>query len=312
MMRNATARVVLFAVGLTLILSALLMSLVGPVSATPLLLVTETSTKEVATRTHTPVPPPSSTPTTKVVITPSLEPSLTPGTSNTATDTSVNTPVGTVAIVTDTPVPTRTPNNDDDDDDDGDSTPTSTATSILTSTPPSTPTVTDTPFVQIADPAITKSVNTGSAQVGDIVEFTIRVTNLGNATATNVVVQDTLPSFLEIVSVNASRGDVSTTDSTVRVVIGDLAAGETVTISVRARVTVVASPPNNTNVATVTSDSPSDDPGNNSSSVSLITTARPPARLPQTGDSKGVMLSLLVVLGVGMVAASLIVRRRRA
>jgi uncharacterized repeat protein (TIGR01451 family) len=198
------------------------------------------------------------------------------------------------------------------------STPTDVPRDSRKKTPTSTPapTITPTSVPQIADPAITKSVNRGTVKVGDTVEYTISVTNLGNATATNVVVEDSLPSFLSLSGASATRGDVSVSGSTVRVVIGDLAPGETVTVTITARVVKTATPPSNSNIATLSTDSLTDDPGNNSSSVSLTTeeapspTAALPAILPTTGASGGPSLLLLAALGLALIAASLFALRR--
>jgi uncharacterized repeat protein (TIGR01451 family)/LPXTG-motif cell wall-anchored protein len=176
--------------------------------------------------------------------------------------------------------------------------------------------VTATPIPQIADPVITKSGSVSTAQVGDTVEYTIIVTNQGNATAENVVVEDTLPSFLSLEGVSATRGDVSVSGNTVRVTIGDLAPGEVVTITITAKVIASAAPPNNSNIATVSSTSATDDPSNNSSSASLLVeqpspTAAPPARLPNTSDPADHTLPVLIILGLLLISASLIARRRQ-
>lgn len=279
-------RALLLVVGLLLVGAALLPSRTAPAGAAPLLLVTETSTAE----------PPTRTPTE----------------ANTATATSIPTatvtataPAESTATVTATPFPTETPPGDDDQ-------PTATPTASAT------PTQTQTP-VLVADPAITKSVNRTIVAVGDVVEFVLTVTNLGNETAPGVVVEDSLPAFLALEGVTATRGEVSVSGATVRVAIGDLAPGETVEIRITARVIAPAVEPNNTNVGTVRSDSPSDDPGNNTSTVTLLTETppptavpppAPPARLPVTGAIGGVSPLLLAGLGVGLVALSLLVRRR--
>jgi len=169
--------------------------------------------------------------------------------------------------------------------------------------------------VLIADPAITKSVNKSQVQVGDSIDFTLTVTNLGNTTASDVVVDDTLPGFLALEGASASRGEVSTSGSSVHVVIGDLAPGEVVTITISARVTADAVPPANVNTATVVSSSPTDNPNNNSSSVELFTVAAPtavPATLPRTGDDDGPSSLPLVAasLGVALIMLSLFARRR--
>lgn len=180
--------------------------------------------------------------------------------------------------------------------------------------PTATPTIIPTPTtVPIADPAITKSVNKSQVQVGDSIEFTLTVTNLGSATASDVVVDDSLPSFLALEGASASRGEVSTNGSSVHVVIGDLAPGEVVTITISARVTADAVPPANVNTATVVSSSPSDNPNNNSSSVELFTVAAPtavPATLPRTGGDAGSLPLVASALGVALIMLSLFARRR--
>ncbi|MEI7643747.1 MAG: isopeptide-forming domain-containing fimbrial protein [Chloroflexales bacterium] len=336
-MRIAISRVVLFAAGLTLLLAALLPSLSRSVGAAPLMLISETTTAEPPTRTATAVPPPpTNTPseasTATSIPTAALATSTSTGDTGAPTPTvalatqtstgDTGAPTPTVALATrtstgDTGVPTPTGDTGNTGDSGGsggsgkkDPThtplPTRTPMPTLTATPPPSLTA----VVQIADPAITKSVNRSTVKIGDTVEFTITATNLGNATATGVVVEDSLPAFLALASASATRGDVRVSGSTVRVMIGDLAPGETVTVTITARVRATTVPPDNRNLATVASDSSSDDPSNNSSSVALITEAAIPALLPNTGASDGPGPLLLAALGIGLVAASLLARRR--
>jgi uncharacterized repeat protein (TIGR01451 family)/LPXTG-motif cell wall-anchored protein len=206
-----------------------------------------------------------------------------------------------------TPIPTSPPSDTPEPDDD-DPRPTATPTAL-----PPTPTLTPAPTASIpADPAISKSVSPGSARVGDSVEYTISVTNLGGAVATGVVVDDTLPAFLRPTGATSTRGEVSLSGQSVRVTIGDLSPGETVTISVQATVVAPATPPNNRNLAIVTSTSPDANPDNNQASVPLDTIDAP-VSLPNTGDEGRGMLPLAaLLLGVALVASSLWVRRRAA
>ncbi len=83
---------------------------------------------------------------------------------------------------------------------------------------------------------ITKSVNPPFAQPGDTVTWTITVTNPNSFPLTNVVVTDTMPSEVEITSVSASSGNVSSSGQTVTFNQGTMAPGETVTINVVTRV----------------------------------------------------------------------------
>lgn len=221
----------------------------------------------------TPTPPPP---------TATLEPTLTP------------------VPPTSTPPPEDTPRPDR---------PRPTATPTLTPVPPSpTP---QAPGGPPADPAISKSVSPGTARVGDSVEYTIVVTNLGGALAQGVTVNDSLPGFLRPTGVSTSKGEASLSGQSVSVNIGDLAPGETVTISVRATVVAPAVPPNNRNLATVTSTSPDSNPSNNQASVPLDTLA--PVTLPNTSDAgnRALMVAALL-LGLVLVAASLGLHRRAA
>lgn len=59
---------------------------------------------------------------------------------------------------------------------------------------------------QLVDLALTKMVNDDTPNVGDIVEFTLELTNQGPSTATGVVVQDQLPDGLVAYEVIPSQG----------------------------------------------------------------------------------------------------------
>jgi uncharacterized repeat protein (TIGR01451 family) len=178
----------------------------------------------------------------------------------------------------------------------------------------------DTGPTERADPAITKTLNQTAAQIGDLVVYTITVTNLGNIPATDVVVTDTLPPFLALESAVASRGTVTVSGATVTVDLGDLAPQEVVTITITARVVALATPPNNQNLATVSSTSPTDDPSNNTSSIPLTTLPGdpdpvptqipPPAVLPPT-SAPPASTAWLIMLGLLCVALSVLLRSRQ-
>lgn len=84
--------------------------------------------------------------------------------------------------------------------------------------------------------SIAKSVDQPTAQPGDTVVFTIRVQHVGNAPAQNAVVQDDIPSAFELLSASSSAGTVAVSGPTVRVTIPQLNPGETVIITVTARI----------------------------------------------------------------------------
>src|SRR5262249_8134150 len=91
----------------------------------------------------------------------------------------------------------------------------------------------------------TKTVSNATPNVGDVITFTVTVTNLGPDTATNVQVTDFLPPGLTPVLTRAVRGAFASQVWDV----GTLASGESGTLIINAR---VDSPDPQTNIATVT------------------------------------------------------------
>jgi LPXTG-site transpeptidase (sortase) family protein len=131
-----------------------------------------------------------------------------------------------------------------------------------------------------ADPAVTKSGDPSRVFVGEIVTFTITVSNEGNQTATDVNVTDILPDNMTVVSATSTRGTVTITPPrTVEVDLGDLDPNVVVTIIVAARVNSTGSPPI-INSVELTTTSPTDQDPNNRDSV-IIEVLQPV--LPETG-----------------------------
>ncbi|TAI47214.1 PKD domain-containing protein [Flagellimonas allohymeniacidonis] len=60
---------------------------------------------------------------------------------------------------------------------------------------------------QTVDIAISKTVDNTSPQIGDEVTFTVTVTNQGNDAATNIGIEEALPSGYRLVSFQSSKGD---------------------------------------------------------------------------------------------------------
>lgn len=92
-----------------------------------------------------------------------------------------------------------------------------------------------TPTPRRAALSITKEVDNPRPQPGATVVFTIRVQNIGDVPATNVIVQDNVPGTFEILDAGASTGIVSVRGQTVRVEIAQLDPGATVVITIRVR-----------------------------------------------------------------------------
>jgi LPXTG-site transpeptidase (sortase) family protein len=148
----------------------------------------------------------------------------------------------------------------------------------------------------IADPAVSKYGDPATAQVGSIVTFLITVSNAGNTAATNVVVTDTKPAFLDIVSVSISPGPGFPTvisGNTITIDFGTLAPGAVYTVEVVTRVNGLGTPPGGANNVALTTTSPTDRPENNAASAFLAVTT-PIGALPSTGFAPGRVTALPV------------------
>jgi uncharacterized repeat protein (TIGR01451 family) len=121
---------------------------------------------------------------------------------------------------------------------------------------------TETP--QQADLGLTKTVDDATPNVGDTITFTATLADLGPDRATNVTVQDLLPSGLTFVSATPSQGTYDS--STSAWAVGTVTTATAQTLQIEAR---VASPDPRTNTATVShSDQFDPDTTNNSASAS--------------------------------------------
>ena len=123
-----------------------------------------------------------------------------------------------------------------------------------------TSSATETP--QQADVSITKTVSDPTPNVGDVVIFTVTVSNAGPDPATGVQVHDLLPAGLTLILNTPSQGTYSSTTGLWTV--GQVGSSSTATLTLRAR---VDSPTPATNVATIThSDQFDPQTGNNQAS----------------------------------------------
>jgi len=126
------------------------------------------------------------------------------------------------------------------------------------------------------DVAIQKQAKETQVQVGDVVTFTIVVTNVGTKTAEGANVSDLLPSGLELDHSSSSQGSCSGTGCS----LGELEPGESATVTIVVRATSAGTKTTTASISTTTSDP---NTGNNSASavVSVAAeTAPPPVQLP--------------------------------
>ncbi|WP_214107492.1 isopeptide-forming domain-containing fimbrial protein [Acrocarpospora catenulata] len=131
------------------------------------------------------------------------------------------------------------------------------------------------------DLSVVKTAEQTRVTVGGMVSYHIAVRNAGPNDATGVVVKDTLPSGLTLLSATPSTGTYAGDTWTV----GTLPAGATVTLTVRAKATTVAE---TTNTATASGKELELDPSNNSDSVKVCVDPAPacPYCTPENAQKK--------------------------
>jgi uncharacterized repeat protein (TIGR01451 family) len=89
---------------------------------------------------------------------------------------------------------------------------------------------------------------TSPTPLNGVVNYSLKVTNKGPDTATNVQVADPAPAGITYLTASASQGTCSLSPALVTCALGTIAPGQTVTIAITARATTVGS---HTNTATV-------------------------------------------------------------
>lgn len=114
---------------------------------------------------------------------------------------------------------------------------------------------------QVADLSLQKTVDNPTPGVGSTVTFTVTLSNAGPNTATNVVVQDQLPTGLSSVSYTASQGTYN--NITGIWAVGNVPAGSTATLTIVALVTAPGAITNSAEVIAVDQPDPDSVPNNN-------------------------------------------------
>lgn len=209
----------------------------------------------------------------------------------TPTETSTATPTATP---TETPVPPPPPPPPPP--------PTETPTAPPTATPRPTRTPTrgpsPTPWCFTATPEIPgivveKWVSSPTVSPGQDVRITIQVRNTGTQPASHLVVEDTLPDFLQILAVRPTRGIPAISGQTVRVSVGTLEPGSQVTITIEARAR--ADVPAGTAVENIAA--ASYDGGRSTGPFPQPTSERPICPLaPEAGRTSSIWTAALLIL----------------
>ncbi len=121
----------------------------------------------------------------------------------------------------------------------------STATPVPTSVPAPTATPIPAKAASLAVPVVSKTGDRSIVAVGDLVNYTIRITNPNSEVMENAVATDFLDARLDYVSSQSTSGAAvySASNRTVRVEMGNLAPNQTVTITITTRVNANAVAP---------------------------------------------------------------------
>ena len=122
-----------------------------------------------------------------------------------------------------------------------------------------------------ADPAISKYGDPSSAKVGSLVTYTITVGNNGPNNADNVVVTDTAPSFLTIISINVLPNQnfpITITGNTFKISFGTVTPHDFYTITIVTRV-ILGQPSSGINDASLSTATSPEPLFNNSASAIL-------------------------------------------
>ena len=127
--------------------------------------------------------------------------------------------------------------------------------------------------VPTADLEVTKAADPTVGTAGQALTYTLTVTNAGPSQATGVIATDAVPAGAVFDAASASQGTASLVGGAVVARLGDLAAGDSATI------TIVVTPSGAgslTNTADVTANEPDPDPNNNSATVTTTINPAPP------------------------------------
>ncbi|MDJ0911283.1 MAG: outer membrane beta-barrel protein [Woeseiaceae bacterium] len=161
-----------------------------------------------------------------------------------------------------------------------------------------------------SDMQVAISATPGSPLIENQVVYTLNVSNGGPSDNTNVVLTVVLPAMATFDGVTSEQGNCNVVKDTVTCTIGDLAAGESVVVTIT--VTAPDTPMTLTLTATVAGDVADPQPPNNSDSIDVSVIDTVDLTIEGTSDGTGSFgwaeLALLVVATAMVLAA----RRRQA
>lgn len=122
-----------------------------------------------------------------------------------------------------------------------------------------------TTVVNGADVSITASGSANPVLANAVLTYTLTIQNAGAATATGVVVKDSLPQGITLKLVSTTQGTCGTSGGVVTCQLGSLVAGGTATVTIS--VALASNVASLIDTATVTADNPDTNPANNTATV---------------------------------------------
>ncbi len=176
--------------------------------------------------------------------------------------------------------PTPDPDNDVNNDDNGDALAGQGVVSrAITLTAMAEPTV----IVSRTDLSIVKTDDVDPVTAGNLLTYTLLVTNHGPSDATGVTISDPLPSGTSFVSLTTTQGTASVSNGTLSGDVGNLVNGAAATITVTVRV-AASRTADLDNTATVMGNQPDPNPGNNSSRQPTVVISRTDLAIVKSDD----------------------------
>lgn len=129
----------------------------------------------------------------------------------------------------------------------------------------------------LADLSIVKTASSETAKPGSVLTYTLTISNAGPALATSVVVTDQLPAETVFAAVMPYEPTCTESNGLVTCNLGDLAAGEFATVTIRVFVDCCECPLTLVNTAGVTSDTADNNPDNNTATLQTPLDCEPTA-----------------------------------
>jgi uncharacterized repeat protein (TIGR01451 family) len=155
-------------------------------------------------------------------------------------------------------------------------------------------------LVPKADVAVVKAAKQSQVQVGQEVDYTLTITNLGPNAAQNVLVTDNLPAGVTFLGATSASFAVTQNNGVITGTVNSLAVGAVavITVSIDAPIAVG----NITNTVTVTATTPDPNPNNNTSTVITPVISVPgkvfPKAIPPLVTTPAIVNKLQLIPGV--------------